>query len=205
MNDCLKYEEFIKIINSNSLSEKSVADISKDYNISIRYAYLLKFRIVEFTPSQLSFIDIFSIRNVEILGIISLMEAENRELLLGEFNNICLNINPFDEIDNLLNKHKSPNVLEQLSDKYWICIYEYLIERSINQYPFNLTSINFIKSISRIKYINLSEKQKSWILNLLKADLNGFDPNPIFSNSILLEKGLSHDFELINDYFNNLK
>ena len=119
MYDCLNYNEFIQIINSNSLSEKSVADISKDYSISNRFAYLLKFRIVEFNPSQLSFIDIFNIWTVEILGIISLMEAENRELLLREFNNICLNTNPFDEIDNLLNQNKSPNVLEHLSDKYW--------------------------------------------------------------------------------------
>jgi hypothetical protein len=178
--------------------------IANDLNVSERFAYLLKFRLIEFSLEELSFLSNYDTRSIEILSLVSLYEFSKREILLSEFQNIYADNNPFELIENIINSKIPPNLLDQLSSKYWSCIYDYLIERSINTYPFNLTSINFIKSISKTKFSELSEKQKKWINNLIMSDHNGFDPNPIFCNRVLLEKGLSTDFELINKYFNSL-
>lgn len=205
MNEKLKLKELIEIINSRELIENSVSSLAKDLKLSERSAYLIKFRIIELTEQELSQIAYFDNRSLEILGIISLQDSINRNKLLQEFDTIYSNNNSFETIESIINKNKTPNILDQLSDKYWNCIHDYLIERSINEYPFNLTSIRFIKSISRTKYSKLSDKQKNWIDNLISADVNGFDPNPIFSNTILKNKGLENDYRLIIEYLNDYK
>lgn len=204
MNDNLSLNKLEDIFNSNILTDNSVISISKELNLTERFAYLLKFRLIEFSIKELSYIESFNIRTIEILGLISLMESSKRGILLKEFDKINFENNPFEKIEEILSENKSPDTLALLSDKFWSCIHDYLIERSINQYPFNLKSIQFIKSIGRTKYLNLSEKQKNWLNNLIIADFNGFDPNPIFRNSILIEKGLKEDFDLINKYFTSL-
>jgi hypothetical protein len=205
MEENLSINKFFEILNLENLTDKSVSSLAKDYSISERFAYLFKFRLVEFGIEELSEFKVINLRIMEILGVISLMDISKRTMLLAEFDNINSFNNPFEKIENFLNSNKEPNLLEQLSDQYWKCIYDYLIERSIDHYPFNLTSIKFIKSISKSGYLSLSDKQKNWVNNLITADFKGFDPNPIFCNSILKDKGLDKDFELISRYFNVLE
>jgi hypothetical protein len=205
MEENLTINKFFEILNLKNLTDKSVSSLAKENNISERFAYLFKFRLVEFGAEELSQFNVINLRIMEILGVISLMDVGKRTILLAEFDNINSFNNPFEKIENILNSNKEPNLLEQLSNQYWISIYDYLIERSIDHYPFNLTSIKFIKSIGKSGYSNLSDKQKNWVNNLIVADLNGFDPNPIFCNTILIDKGLSKDFELISSYFKELQ
>jgi hypothetical protein len=205
MKEKLKLDELLEIINSEELIENTVSSLAKDLNLSERTAYLIKFRIIELTQQELSQIAYFDLKTLEILGIISLQDSNNRKKLINEFNTIYSSNNPFDIIESIVYSGKTPNILDLLSDKYWNCIHDYLLERSINQYPFNLTSIRFIKSISKTKYSKLSDKQRNWIDNLISADINGFDPNPIFSNSILINKGLENDYRLMIEHINDYK
>ncbi|MCH8517341.1 MAG: hypothetical protein LAT68_13535 [Cyclobacteriaceae bacterium] len=162
--------------------------------------YATRFHIL--SEKEIQFLDsITSTVDEEVLGAICMVSDEVRKELISNFEIIQNATNPFIEIDTFVNDLKEKHPLEYVSTNYWKLISKYLKEREIDKYPFNKNAIRFIGSVGiNGGFASQSEKQRSWILGLMKADKNGFDINPIFTNDIVKVKGYSDDLKIIKDY-----
>lgn len=183
------------------LHRGSLSEVSKNLAWPLPVVKLFAHRFHILTKEEISVLDnIKSPIDEEVLGAICMTPDEIRSDLISSFQSIQEATNPFNEIDALVKSRRAKHPLESISSDYWNLIFKYLKDRQIDKWPFNKKAIRFIGSISpKGGFSSQSEKQKSWILGLLKADKEGFDVIPIFTNEIVREHGLIDDLKIIKE------
>lgn len=198
--ESLLFSEKLKLV--ENLKERSVYDISSEFEIPRRLAYLFKFRFGKFNQDEISKIDLIENEfNHEVICAISFYPYDIREKLLENISTITEASNPFDKMDEIISLVTLPSPLATLSKNYWEVISDYLEQRGINEYPFNKKAISFIKSIGYKGFEKQTEGQIKWLIGLMRIDKKGnFDLNDIFSNEILIAKGLEKDYKIIKEY-----
>lgn len=140
--------------------------------------------------------------NEDVLGAICLAPPETRVELISRLCSIQEAAHPLISIDEVISELEEEHPLEKLSNEYWLQIGDYLKDRSISHYAFNSNAINFIRSIGyNGGFKDLSEKQKSWIIDLMEVDKNEVVTTEIFTNKELLKNELESDYKIISKFF----
>lgn len=197
---------------SDRLQEyRSAVECSKEVNISKlaeklgwprSVVSLFKYKFAILKEEQVSILDEadFDIDD-EILGAVCLCPENSRIEMLRRLKEMHQVANPFELMEQIMLSHQEKHPLENLSRTYWKEIANYLRDRGIERYPFNKKAIHFIGSIGKKGFATQTTRQKDWIIDLMRADKNGFELAGIFNNELLIRKGLEKDYEIINGFY----
>lgn len=182
---------------------KSIKEISLRLTWPRTVVSLYKYRFPILTQVELNKLDLIDEEiDEEILGAICLYSFDTRQEMLSRINEIQKMSNPFDLLDEIVSELTGPHPLEKLSSQYWQEVADYLTDREIDEFPFYKNTIGFIRSLSwKGGYKGQNEKQKKWIVDLMKADKKGFGLSKIFNNDFLNLCGLEKDYLIINKFY----
>lgn len=182
---------------------KSIKEISLQLGWPRTVVSLYKYRFPVLTDEELAQLDLIDSEiDYEILGAICLYSFDNRQEMIRRIIEIQKMPNPFDLIDDIIAALRQEHPLEKLSLTYWKEVADYLKDRGIDKAPFHKNTIGFIRSLSwKGGFKGQNEKQRKWIIDLMKIDKKGFGVSAIFNNDFLKVKGLDKDYILINKFY----
>ena len=135
--------------------------------------------------------------NLNLLQAIILQADAIRKVLINQLDRIIDAELPLSEIRKVIEENKSPDPKMNIDGKYWKEVSSYLEQLRVDVYPFNKTSIKFLKSISWKKYSALSVKQIKWIDGLIAADKENSVNQRYFVKDHLIREGFDKECKII--------
>lgn len=182
--------------------KKPVEAICTGLGWSRQKSYNVKYFISELMPDELTILDNASAQiSYAVISAICIQKKEYKPLLLQNIDRIASADSPFGEIEALINQTKGIDPLSTLADNYWTEVSDYLSDREINRYPFDLKAISFIKNIGTTGYDRLSRRQRDWLMGLLDNDRGRSPDDRFFANDHLIYKGYKEECATIEKYY----
>ncbi len=199
------YNDLVFYNNLFSDTNLSVKEQSATINWSERKCYVFKFFITKLSLLEIEKLKISLVEpEYELIGAMCIHGSEIRNKLFDQLERIQQSESPFEEIGIITNENLSPNPLDTANKGYWIAVKNYLEEREYDEYPFNIKSRNFLMSIARVGYNNLSKAQLNYINGLIENDRKRADSDRFFVNEYLVEKGFVNECKAIREIWLNL-
>jgi hypothetical protein len=167
---------------------------------SERKCYVYKYFITKLTATELDLINNYEGNaDYELIGALGVYNPDIRIKILSQIERVERSDSSFEEIQLIIKENSAPNPLLSISNKFWIVVKDYLIEREYDEYPFNKKGKGMLNTVGRKGYETLNTNQLKYIHGLIDNDRNRPETDHFFYNDYLIQKGFNKDCNLIKE------
>ena len=192
------WEDFQNFVNKLDEDTFTAKQLSEELRWRKSKAIIYTNYISQYSSDEIDSIINYSDKvNLNLLQAIILQADAIRKVLINQLDRIIDAELPLSEIRKVIEENKSPDPKMNIDGKYWKEVSSYLEQLRVDVYPFNKTSISFLKSISWKKYSTLSAKQIKWLDGLIAVDKENNVNQRYFVNEHLIREGFDKECKII--------